>query len=100
MQQTYPFQPRDAGNTTAQLAVGAATAVLPLPAIQQEGGSVRLVNSGTQVVFLSFAGAAALTSMPMLAGTVEVFSLPPGTVISAISAATGSILYGSIGDGA
>lgn len=101
MQQNYPFQPRGGANSTASLAVGTTAApVVFAGVIPAEGVTVRLVNGGSQVVFLSFSGTATLLAgMPMIPNSVETFSLPPGSVISAIAAATGSTLYATLGDG-
>lgn len=100
MREIFSFQPLSGGNATASLAVGTSAANVPLPGLPSDGASVRLVNSGTQVVFLNFTGAASSsTSMPMLPNTVETFSLPPTATISAIAAATGSTLYATVGEG-
>jgi hypothetical protein len=94
------FGPR-AGGASASLAVTASPAALSLPAaIAQGGGTIRLLTSGSQLIFLRFDGTnAAVTDMPMLPGTVEVFALAPGMSISAIAAATGTTLYATAGAG-
>lgn len=65
----------------------------------------RLVNAGTQTIFLEFGSnmtsptASTSTSLPMLANTVEVFTLPPKCIVAAIAATTGSTLYVTPGEG-
>jgi hypothetical protein len=94
------FSPKG-GGASALLAVTASPLPLTLPAaIAQGGGTVRLVTSGSQVIFLRFDGTnAATTDMPMLPNTVELFTLAPGMSISAISTATGTTLYATQGSG-
>lgn len=106
MQQNYPFQPRGAAalsatQNTANIAVTAAAQQIPLPLVPAEGGTMRLVNSGNQVIFWLYGNLAVTTAngVPMLPNTVETFSTPPGTQLSVIAAATGSTLYVTIGDG-
>lgn len=99
MQQQYPFLPRAGGNTL-NVAVLTTAANVPALSIQAEGGSVRLANVGTQTVFVNFSGAATVAAgMPILANTIEVFTIAPNTTISTIAAATGSTLYATVGDG-
>jgi hypothetical protein len=99
MQQQYSFKPRGNGNTV-NLAVGVAAANVPLTTLPAEGGTVRLVNSGTQTVFIAFGATATVAAgMPMLGNTVETFTLAPTDTISAIASATGSTLYATVGDG-
>lgn len=96
----FPFQPRGGATSTVNIAVTTAEQRLPLPTIALEGCTVRLVNVGTQTIFISFVGTSAVaTSMPMLPNTVESFTFPQGSVISVISTATGSTLYATFGDG-
>jgi precorrin-3B methylase len=101
MQQNYPFQPRGSAVGSVSLAVTASAQAMGLPVLAQEGGSVRLVNVGTQPVYIAFTGTATVAnSMPILANTERTFSIPPGTTaISAIAGATGSTLYATVGDG-
>jgi hypothetical protein len=97
---TSSFQPRGGAASTNNIAVTAAAQSMPLPIIAVEGVTVRLVNAGTQTVFIAFAGTATVaTSMPMLANTIETFTFPQGAVISVIAAGTGSTLYATFGDG-
>lgn len=68
--------------------------------------AVRLCNIGTQTVFvlLREAGdataATALNGIPVPAGQTELFTLPLGiTTLSVFSAAAGSSIYATIGEG-
>lgn len=107
MQQQYPFQPRGAsGNPpAAQASIAVTTAVqqLTLPQIPSEGGSMRIVVDGTANVAWSFGVVAGLTmnnGLPMLANTVESFSIPAGvTQLSVVGSATGSTIRVVVGDG-
>ena len=101
-----PFGPKPiAGANTVNLAVTGTSGSVDIGSMKGQGKqSVRVVNSGTQVVFLDFsngAGAATLTAdMPMLANSSEVFLLPSDiTHVNAIAAAVGSTLYITIGEG-
>lgn len=67
--------------------------------------AVRLVNVGTQTIFLAFVGATEstatlATSIPLPAGQTEVFTIGNDvTGISAIANASGSTLYATVGEG-
>lgn len=66
--------------------------------------SVRLANLGTVTIFVNFgtknATAVAATDIPILAGAVEVFSVPNGTeYICAITGGTAATLHVTPGDG-
>ena len=103
MQQNYAFQPGAGPANTSDIAVTAASQTLTLnPSGGSDGGSVRIANIGSQTVFLAFGTSTAslTTSMPILAGTVEMFSLGGGiTTLSVIAAAAGSIIYATVGTG-
>jgi hypothetical protein len=97
-----PFEVLAASST---LAVLATTANVAITGSGNSVRAVRLVNSGTQVIFLKFGVAATeatvATGFPMLANTVETFLLRPDiTHVAAIAAATGSTLYVTVGEGA
>ena len=67
--------------------------------------TIRLLNSGSQVVFFSLtiggATAATTTSTPILAGSVETFLIKKDiTHINAIAGTTGSTLYWTLGESA
>lgn len=101
MQQTFPFQPRGGGYTTS-VAVTASSQALNLPiTMPVEGATLRLVNDGTETVFVTFDGSAATAAngMPLLAGKAETFTIGPGESIHVIGASTGSTLYATMGDG-
>lgn len=109
MQQNFPFAPtgteQSVAASTIALAVTASAQQLALPLKSSHSATVRLVNVGSQVVFVLFGNLTVTTSgtalgMPLLPGSVEVFSLPPSvTQLSAIAAATGSTLYVTCGEG-
>ena len=103
MQQDFPFQVAGGAANTSNIAVTAASQTFNLaPSVGADGGTMRLVNLGTQTVFIALGTvtASVTTSMPMLANSAETFSLPGGvTSLSVISTATGSTLYASIGIG-
>ncbi|WP_257834541.1 hypothetical protein [Burkholderia glumae] len=101
------FQPRGAQGTTpaatTNIAVTASVQQLALPSTTAESTTMRLTNSGTQTVFWSYGAASGLTvsnGVPVLANTVEEFTVPGGvSQISVIASATGSTLYATLGDG-
>lgn len=107
MQQGYPFQPRGASGTTptanASLAVTASVQQITLPAVPAEGGTMRIVVSGTQEIAWSYGVSSGLlltNGVTMVANTVESFTIPGGvTQLSVIAAATGSTIRVHIGDG-
>lgn len=101
-----PFGPKPTNSqNTVNLAVTASSGSVALVGTPGQGyQSVRIVNVGTQTVFIEFSTGAATAStsvdMPMLPGTVEVFWLPkPITHVNAIAAATGSTIYCTVGEG-
>jgi hypothetical protein len=100
---TSAFNPNS--GATVSLAVLTTSAAVPAIA-NQTLANFRLANVGSNTVFLAFApqGAAApvattATGMPMIGNSEEVFTLPPGTQIAAIAAATGNTLYVTAGEG-
>ena len=107
MQQDFPFQPRGATGTTptAQTNIAVTTGVqqLTLPAVQSEGGTIRIVNEGPANISWSFGVSASLTTgngVLMLANTVETFGLPGGiTQLSVIGTIAGSNMRVICGDG-
>ena len=102
-QQTFPFQPAATAATTSDIAVTAANQTLVLsPGVGSDGGSMRISNIGTQTIFWAYGTVTAnvSTSTPMLANSVETFSLPGGVgAISVIAAAAGSVIYVTVGIG-
>jgi hypothetical protein len=62
--------------------------------------SCRIVNIGSQVVFINWLGAALVsTSLPILPGTAEVIGLQGASVLSVVAAAVGSKVYVTPGSG-
>lgn len=93
------FQPIGFG-ATVNTVVGAAATSVTLPNLASDMGIVRLVNVGTQTVFVSFTGVATVaTGMPILPNAVEFITFPASYTISAIAAAVGSTLYATFGNG-
>ena len=97
MQQNFPFCPCDQATVNAVMDGSDKTLAI---AAGDAGRSVRLVNSGTAVIFWRYTSAATTgASVPLLPNSVEVFDLPGGvTAIHAIGAA-GSTLYATPGFG-
>lgn len=98
MQQNFPFQPLQDG--TVSVAMDGSSKSLTISRGVQ-GGSMRLVNSGTQVIHWRYedGNAADTNDTPLLANSTEVFDLPGGvTGIRAIGT-TGSTLYATPGFG-
>lgn len=88
--------------------VGATSQSTPTPQgypTYPGGFSVRVANVGTEVTWIAFGYGSAATadtasSMPMLGGTVEVFTVGPGcTHISAIVAQNTATIYATTGQG-
>lgn len=85
----------------AVLTTSATVAVSP-PGIGNR--TVRLMNSGTNPVFVNFGPAGTVAtvanSMPLLPNSVEVFYFHNDwTIVAAISGATGNTLYVTMGEG-
>ena len=103
MQQTFPFQPAAGAASTSNIAVTAVSQTLVLsPSVGSDGGSMRVANIGSQTIFIALGTvtANASTSMPMLANSIETFSLPGGVnTLSVIAPATGSTIYATVGIG-
>ena len=92
-------------NSTVSLAVTASNQALISGSGSTNGNQIRILNLGARTVWLEFGlpgaspVAAAATSMPMLANSVEVFSVSKHTVIAAISDGTGNTIYVTPGEG-
>lgn len=109
MQVFFPFLPRASNqNPPAGTSNGAVTAAvtqinLPATAPYETETTARFVNAGSQTVFWCYgtqAGLTAANGVPVLANTVETFTIPAGiSTISVIAASTGSTLYITVGDG-
>jgi hypothetical protein len=97
----YPFRALAATQSTASS--GSSQGVT----INVVGGTrtIRFANIGTVTVFVAFGvgsapTAALASSMPLLANTVEAFTIPPDvTHYSLIASGAGSTLYSTIGVG-
>lgn len=92
-------------NRTVSIAVTNASQSLTIPDTPYGTRAVRIVNLGTDTIFIEFqetaTAAAVATSMPMIANTVEVFTLPNDKLtIKVIGAAGGlSTMYVTYGEG-
>lgn len=100
MQANAPF---GVAGTTQNLAVTASNQYLALTG-GGDASSLRIVNIGTQTVFLLFGtGTVAATvanAVPLLAGVIEVFAIGPSvTSLAMIAATTGSTVYVTPGYG-
>lgn len=93
-----PFTP----GGTVTLAVDTNTDRVALSATGGMQARVIIVAGGS-ITFIKFGSAtveAAVTDTPVLPGTVEIFTIPPGTThIAAIVAASTSTIYITRGDG-
>lgn len=92
-------------NKTVNLVVGTASTSLAVPDVPFGTRALRIANIGTQVVFIELTTGTAIaasltTSVPLLPGSVEVFTLANDiTHVATIAAATGSTLYITYGEG-
>ena len=99
-----PFGPLQ-GGATQNIAVTASTQNQVITPNGIGYRSIRIVNVGTQTVFVTFGKdntvtASLTTSMPVAASSVEVFTLDQDiTYIAVIAAATGSTVYYTVGQG-
>ncbi|CAB3782101.1 hypothetical protein [Paraburkholderia fynbosensis] len=101
------FQPRGAQGATpaaqAQIAVTTSVQQINLPAVPVQGGTMRMVVDGSANIAWSYGVSASLSmtnGVPMLANTIETFTVPDGvTQLSVIGAAAGSTLRIVVGDG-
>lgn len=101
--QIRAFRPQGVNNTV-NIAVTAASQLLAIPNTAQGTRSIRVLNSGSQTIFLDFvttSGTAALaTSMPMIGNSAEVFTFANDiSHVAVIAAATGSTMYITPGEG-
>ena len=106
MEYIRPFGPKPTNSqNTVNLAVTGSSASVALVGTPGQGyQSVRILNTGTQTVFINFSNgagtASTATDMPVLPGTVEIFWLPkPITNVNAIAAGVGSTIYCTVGEG-
>lgn len=100
----FAFQPTGAQGTTpaASTSLAVTTSVQQLTLPTYVGQSMRLVNNGDSAIAWAYGVSSGLTmgnGVVMLPGTVEVFTVPPGTTqLSVIGASTGSTLVAHIGE--
>ena len=93
-----------AGNVTVNLAVTASSQTL-ICSTDNSSTQFRVVNIGTQTVFLAYGTAGTTpvatvsTCIAMVAGSVEVFTFPQNVVLAAIAGNTGSTIYVTPGIG-
>jgi hypothetical protein len=94
------FEPTAATQNSGDMTGSSITVTIARPS--DVNTSVRLANVGTQNVFVRLDGTAATTAagIPMIANTVETFSMPAGSTTVKVIGASGSILYVTPGRGA
>jgi hypothetical protein len=101
------FQPHEGGVGSVSITVLASSASVAVPKVAAHE-TVRLFNSGTNVVFVRLTNAAGatavVTDMAMAPNSVEVFKVPAwltggSLYVAAIAAAIGNTLYVTPGDG-
>lgn len=96
-----PFKPYDSATVSSTLDGNSNRVALPYPA--RSADVVKVANIGTAAAFVKVGGAAvaasASTSMPVLANSVEVFTLNEGESHVAIIGAAGSVVYVTMGTG-
>lgn len=96
-----PFQPVGASTSISATTSSASAAITGVP---RGTSTVRIVNSGTVVVFLKFGTSgvtAAVTDMPMLGGTVETFQIRNDiTHVAAITSSGTATVYITSGESA
>lgn len=99
-----PFQPGPDATVTTAITGTAQTITVSTTGRNM---AYRFANIGTQTIyFLVYPSGAtvtavtAATGIPMLANTVEMFTLPPNAQVSVIAGSTGSTLSITPGEGA
>lgn len=101
MAQFQAFIPQ--GNTVTFSATTTSSNAQVVPAGPQ-AQSVRVVNSGSVIVYLAFGQTSAVTanntSIPMLGNSVEVFALPNASTYMAVNASSATAtVYVTAGEG-
>lgn len=107
--QPSPFAPR-ANQVTVSMAVTVAPAVIQFDNILpgdgiNKGRSVRLLNAGSQMVFVKLVGgqgfrtASASTGFPLAPGAERVLNTQGATFVAAVTATGSSTLYATPGEG-
>ena len=103
--QIRAFRPLS-NNKTVSIAVTTANQTLVIPDVPFGTRALRMVNTGSQIVFIDFVKsgltgvATVTTSIPVLPNTVEVFTFGNniGSMV-VVAPATGSTLYITYGEG-
>lgn len=98
------FKPFKANATVNEAVDGAADTLALGTGVGVGTFQVRVANIGTQTIYIDFGTAstvaAVATSIPMLANTVEVFTVPNDvTHIAHIAGDVGSTVYVTVGEG-
>lgn len=109
----YPFNPQLSKTGSVALTVGTASANVQLPDLntgaQPAMCAVRIVNSGTNLIWVNFGATSAVTAaiptsgnagagFAMLPNSERVFWLPCSWFIATIAAATGNTIYAIPGE--
>jgi hypothetical protein len=90
------------GVTVNEAVTGSAETVSIAAALGDRDGAVRIANIGTVTIFITLDGTTPTTSngIPMIANTVECFSMPQGkTAVKHIASGAGSTIYVTPGRG-
>lgn len=101
MSPILPFQPIPTAANTLSIAVTASNQTFTLP-VNVQNGQILLTNIGTQTVFVAMGTVTSsiTTSMPLMANTASIFTIPDAvTTLSVIAGNTGSTLYATAGVG-
>jgi hypothetical protein len=97
---TLPFAP--AAGSTVSVAASSSSSRVALPTKPDKARTVRIAApSGGTLTFIKFGDStvtAAVTDMPILPGTTEVFTLDDATHVAAITA-TSQTIYATVGLG-
>ncbi len=88
--QNAPFAPQPQAQVSVAVTSASQDLAITPP---QGGGSMRLVNEGTDKIYWKYGagGATVAGSVPMLPNTAEVFDLPGGITSLAVIGATGGL---------
>lgn len=90
--QIFPFAP----GATSTLAASTTSASV---SIDPYATAVRVLNAGSQLAFIRFAGTATTADLPIPSGATEVFTKNGAASIAAITAASTTTLYVTTGEG-
>jgi hypothetical protein len=96
------------GNIVTFIADTVAPAAVQAASTTLGGNQYRIINAGTNIVFLGYGTSAATaaanagnvaTSLPLLAGTDEILSFVPNAYFTGLTVGGSSVIYVSPGDG-